>query len=281
MKRTFKTILLAALGLMAGVTIVQAQGTTTYPAGDLLIGFTTGFGNDVVYDLGQESALSNGETWNLAFLLSNYGNYSGVSWGVIGNGNNSGSPRILWTTTAVGVTAGVVQGKSKFGALNSDAGALYENFTNTGAGNWVAVSSSGPTSWNEITTPNATLGTSYINEYENPNVVGVTSASFSQVLDDGSTPTLLGTFALAANGVVTFTVPSPVINSETLSGGQFILIGTGGSASAQYRIFSTTDLKLPFASWTPVYTNFFLSNGSFAYTNSMTTSNSFFRVETP
>jgi hypothetical protein len=288
MKKTYKTMLLAALiahGLMAGVTAVQAQAT--YPTGELIIGFTVGSGNDTVYDLGQVSSLANGETWNLGFLLTGYGNFSSLSWGVIGSGQAIGSPRTNWTSTAVGVVPPPITGSSKFNAMINCVTTIYNNnFTNAGAGNWGVVPATASTSWNVETTPNATLSTDYINEYENPNVGGVNSLTLSQVINNGSTPTILGTFSLAANGVVTFSVPTsspPVINSATLSGsGQFILTGTGGSANAQYRILATTDLTQPVASWIPVYTNNFLSTGSFAYTNnSPTNAASFFRIVTP
>lgn len=208
MNKTCKALWLTAFSLMAVITAVKAQPGTLYPTNDLIMGFSTGVGNDQLYDLGQESALVNGETWNLAFLLTGYGNYSGVSWGVIGNSTNSGSPRTLWTTTAVGSTPAIVQGAPKFSALNNDCGLLYENFTNAGAGQWVTVPTSSTTSWSLVTTPNATYATDYINEYENPNVLGVTSASFFQVLNNGSSPTLLGKFTLSSIGVVTYNTNS-------------------------------------------------------------------------
>lgn len=85
------------------------------------------------------------------------------------------------------------------------------------------------------------------------------------------------------SGYITVTQASvPVLSGPTLSNGNLILNGTGGSAGAQYRILTTTNLALPLASWTPVYTNNFAPDGSFGYTNSLSGSSaSFFRVATP
>ena len=65
--------------------------------------------------------------------------------------------------------------------------------------------------------------------------------------------------------------PNPTIGSAQMSNGQFILSGSNGPAGVQYRILGTTNLALPLASWTPVYTNVFATDGSYSYTNSSPT----------
>lgn len=85
-------------------------------------------------------------------------------------------------------------------------------------------------------------------------------------------------------GYITVTqAPTPIFGGPVLSNGSLILSGTGGgSAGAQYRILTTTNLALPPASWTPVFTNNFAPDGSFGYTNSpLTNRASFFRVVSP
>ena len=62
--------------------------------------------------------------------------------------------------------------------------------------------------------------------------------------------------------------PKPVLNKPVLSGSNLILSGVNGPAGQQYRILSTTNVALPLASWTPVYTNTFNADGSYGYTNS-------------
>lgn len=78
--------------------------------------------------------------------------------------------------------------------------------------------------------------------------------------------------------------PLPTISSTTLSGGNLILNGSGGLAvaGAQYRILNSTNITVPLANWTPVWTNVFELDGSFSYTNSPVTGPaSFFRLVTP
>jgi autotransporter-associated beta strand protein len=62
--------------------------------------------------------------------------------------------------------------------------------------------------------------------------------------------------------------PRPVLNKPVLVGSNLILSGVNGPAGQQYRILSTTNVALPLASWTPVYTNTFNADGSYGYTNS-------------
>jgi PKD repeat protein len=209
MKRTQKAIWFAAIGLLTFAGAIQAQFTTTYPPGDLIIGFTTTAGNDVMYDLGKATALTNGKTWNLASQLTAYGNYSGVYWGVIGNSTNTGTARYAYSTTLPGVVPNSVNA-STFTALNNAAKTMYQNFTNAGAGQSCTVGASIDWSWNQATI-NGANSSYYVNAYENPNVQGVTSTDFSKMLNDGSAPVLLGQFTLAANGVVTFITNSSVV----------------------------------------------------------------------
>lgn len=224
MKKTFSALLLA---VSASVTL-PALGTTAYTPGDLLIGFSTESGSDEIYDLGQESSLTNGKTWNLASLLVNYGNYSTLNWGVIGNSTNAGTVRTAWTSTVTGVVPNTITGFGAFGKLNTVVTSIAQS-TSSGtisAGQSYTPLASDPNSWNGQTLT-GTLATDYINAYENPNVLGVGSADFSQVKSDGSAPTLLGNFSLAANGVVTF---NTVSSSPTPPVAGFSGSPTGGFA---------------------------------------------------
>ena len=204
MNKLYKTVLLAALGL-AGVSAAEA---TTYTQGDLLIGFTVSSGNDQVYDLGQESALFNGENWSLGSLLAGY-NLNNVSWGVIGDA--SGAPRIAFTTTG-GSQPNPVANNTQWSTLNAAAGALiqFAGPASSAAGVSVASDSSQSFSWNQETI-NGTLTTEYVNAYENPNVVGTVSDTLWAVpVGPSATATEVGNFALDGTGVVTFTaVPEP------------------------------------------------------------------------
>jgi PKD repeat protein len=74
----------------------------------------------------------------------------------------------------------------------------------------------------------------------------------------------------SANTLANYIVvkPKPALGKPVLSGTSLILSGVNGPAGQQYRILSTTNVALPLASWTPVYTNTFNSDGSYGYTNS-------------
>ena len=76
--------------------------------------------------------------------------------------------------------------------------------------------------------------------------------------------------------------PNPTIGSVQISNGQFILSGSNGAAGVQYRILGSTNLALPLASWTPLFTNVFANDGSYSYTNSpVTNAASFFQLVSP
>jgi hypothetical protein len=90
----------------------------------------------------------------------------------------------------------------------------------------------------------------------------------------GSSSNVLANFIVAS--------PTPKLASVAFSGGKLVLGGTNAPAGVKYRILTATNLVLPLASWTPVLTNTFLSNGSFAYTNSTPTNKAaFFRLVSP
>ena len=61
----------------------------------------------------------------------------------------------------------------------------------------------------------------------------------------------------------------PVISNTMLSGTNFIFSGTGGSPSANYTVFTTTNLASP--SWVPLVTNTFDASGGFSVTNAVNT----------
>jgi len=74
----------------------------------------------------------------------------------------------------------------------------------------------------------------------------------------------------------------PVIGNVGMSGGSLVLGGSGGISGQQYRILCSTNVASPLASWTPVWTNVFQSNGSYSYTNSSPTNDaSFYIMVTP
>src|SRR5258706_3561518 len=148
-----------SLGLMAAV--VAALGwpaqAATY-SGDLLVGFTKQSGTDVIYDLGQASALTNGQSWNLASLLSGL-NLTNVSWGVIGD--KAGTPRLAWTSTA-GPTPPVILNNTRWATLDTPTKSIYQFFTTGGAGQSLSIAATDGNNWNQQAI-NGNLTTHYHN----------------------------------------------------------------------------------------------------------------------
>ena len=94
--------------------------------------------------------------------------------------------------------------------------------------------------------------------------------------------TVYGPGGSSTNILANYIVTSPVPEINTaLVAGQFTLGGTNCPVGVQYRILTSTNLTLPIASWQPVVTNKFLSNGSFSYTNATTNATSFFQMVSP
>jgi PKD repeat protein len=203
-----KRFKLAVLATAIGVILNSAQAQTLYN-NDLLIGFTTQSGNDVIYDLGAESSLTNNQTWNLHSLLSGY-NLNIVYWGVIGafqnNGGTGKNYDDVWSTTA-GSPPPKINGLTAFANENTAIGTIYQFMPAAGAGNSFTISATDDNSWNQQTI-SGSGPSQYISVYGNPNVVGPTSDSLYQIVANNTAPTLVGHFTLASSGVVTFSTGS-------------------------------------------------------------------------
>jgi hypothetical protein len=210
MKSLYKAALLAVLGL-ASVASVQAA---TYNQ-DLIVGFTTQSGSDLIYDLGSAASVLGGtagvnDTWNLSSLLT--GNLSTVSadyWGVIGDNKTAQTPAHAVYTTIQ--TPGSLSGTGQWSPIDTADKTIYGSFATAGAGQYASVATGNSASWNTETISGA-LTTDYVNAYGNPNTLGVGSIDLMQVLNDGSAKTDVGTFSLSSGGVLSFTptaVPEP------------------------------------------------------------------------
>jgi len=208
MKTQIKTAIVALA--LAAATSAQAA---TYN-GDLLIGFSSTTGNDVIYDLGSFASLVNGQQWNLSSLLGAY-TLSTVNWGVVGNSTTAanggiGTSRQIWTTR--NGTPGPVTGNPMGASINTADGSMYLGFATAGAGQSLSILSTDDNSWNHQTI-NPTLTGQYLNVYGNPNTVGLSSIALWAATANNSAPTQLLNFSLGANGIVTYgtvgVVPEP------------------------------------------------------------------------
>jgi hypothetical protein len=80
------------------------------------------------------------------------------------------------------------------------------------------------------------------------------------------------------------TVPkAPVVKSPSISGGNLILTGTGGTPNSSYTILTTTNLLTPLADWTVSTTGTLDGNGAFSNSIPLNSSQptSFFKLKVP
>jgi len=92
-----------------------------------------------------------------------------------------------------------------------------------------------------------------------------------------------GTFNPANGSLTIVAAAAPTFNSSTLSGGNLVLTGTGGTPSGTYSLLTATNLTTPIASWTTNTTGTFDTGGAFsnAIPVNATTPAQFFRMKTP
>ena len=96
------------------------------------------------------------------------------------------------------------------------------------------------------------------------------------------TLTVIGPGGSATNTVANYIVASPtpkIISSA--SNGQIMFTGKNCPAGVKYRILNSTSVIASLASWKPVYTNTFASNGTFSYTNTVGNGDLFFVLVSP
>jgi hypothetical protein len=192
MKQHFKAILMA----IAASALVASNAQAA--SGDLIVGFERGAGNTFVYNLGQFSALVNGEQWNLSAQLAGAGFNpttpgSGVNFGVIGYNNFDST---LYSTISLADSA------SDFNGAKSAVNTLNNNNHIQGFGSGV--------DWYTETENQFASGNWIGSTLNNPNANQPGGATlFSYGLDSGSTASHFD-FTLGADGVLTYgVVPEP------------------------------------------------------------------------
>jgi len=209
MKTKLKMALLSG-ACLAMAASAQAQN---YVNGDLLVGFTGG-GTDFIYDLGQFSSLSVGQTWNIGSGL-------GAKFGVVGaqstgkhiyatsfdSTENSFDPTALYNTasanirTISGQPTALTIGTSRTPGPGDTTSWTYQTAQPPGT--------PGNTFENNFFDPNVNVGSpAYF--FDNPNTGGVTSQNAWFTYD-------------SANGVLSY-VPEPTAGC-LLGGGSLLILG--------------------------------------------------------
>lgn len=87
-----------------------------------------------------------------------------------------------------------------------------------------------------------------------------------------------------AQGFVNITVvPAPLFSGAAKSGTNVVLSGFNGLAGGSFRILSTTNLVVPLASWTDIFSGTFNGSGQFIFTNPITsgTSQRYYILQAP
>jgi hypothetical protein len=190
-------ITLVLTGIAAGASAASAHAQsqsilTTYTAnsGDLIAGFTTGTGNDLMLNLGTAGSLQSGQYWDLTTLLggtipSNVSSHwATVQWGVIGAGGAFGYTTAN-TTPANLSTAGLNTVK---GTVNGIGGDLLSGIATPASGG------SDDSNWYGGTVSGA-AGT-YETAWINPNANGAGTIDFYRGQNNNTTPTVLNTWTL-------------------------------------------------------------------------------------
>jgi hypothetical protein len=223
MKTSIKTTILAMAGMALMIDAAHAQ----YSAGDLIVGFTSGSGNDVVYDLGKFSTFTDGESWNLLASLKStpgsYANLNGLNWGVVGAQSTglSSTLKTVYSTVPHGQSTVPVSipNTTTYNGIATSVNTIGQFITAGPAGIDV---SSDAASWNGETIVGGS-GT-YFNNYgsatlNNPNSTTPANFTSGSVIEDlygtkanNSTSALLGTLTFDSTGTLTFSavaVPEP------------------------------------------------------------------------
>jgi hypothetical protein len=98
-----------------------------------------------------------------------------------------------------------------------------------------------------------------------------------------STDTTIDAAFLVALSPAIVVVTPPHIGTARISGGNFVLNGSGGTSGGGYSVLSQTNVAQPLANWAVVGTGTFDGSGNFSFTNGATsgTAKRFYRIRVP
>ena len=219
-----KTVLFAGIAA-AAVSSTQAQiATSPYVQGGAFAAFTSNTGNDLIINLGLESSLYNGQTWDLGSLLTgNVALANSPTWSVLAADSGNIYTTVPHAYPAPGATSDFFGAQ---GAVNS-----IGQYITTSSG--VATPAASAT-FSFSTENNAANPQTYLlaNEY---GVVGGAFSGSSQIQDfysadnasDPATKLNPGQFTLTSAGLLTYGVvaaPEPASYTLAAFGGIMVLV---------------------------------------------------------
>lgn len=234
-----KRSILITLQSSAALALMTAAAQAQYSTGDFVVGFTSGSGNDVVYDLGRVSNFTDGQSWNLnSALTSSPGSYSSLgnlNWGGVGGISLglSSSLKTVYSTVPAGQTTvpAKIPNTTTFNGIRTSIDTIGQFITSGPAG---IDSASDPASWNGETIVGGTgtffnnYGSTTINDPNSTTPASFTSGAVVEdlyaVKADNTPGQLLGTLTFDSTGTLTFNasaVPEP--STLSLLGGAAVL----------------------------------------------------------
>jgi len=85
------------------------------------------------------------------------------------------------------------------------------------------------------------------------------------------------------NTVALLITPQPRFLNVSASGGELVMIGSGGPTNGNYYLLTATDVTLPASNWSRIVTNQFDAAGNFNLTNTLdpNASQTFYRLQLP
>ncbi len=215
-----------------------------------------------------------------ALYLNGVNTYTGLT------SNNSSPTNGLGLLAGIGTIAGPVFNKTNSAIGGGSAAAIgtltiNNNLTNNG-NVFIRVNKSLSPQSNDVISVSGTLissgsGTVTVTNIGPALALGDKFKLFNKAVTGGGSLIVLGagvTWAnnLAGDGsisVASLTAPRPVIVSTKLSGTNLVFSGTNGTGvvGGTYYVLSSTNVTAPLASWTPIFTNTFITGGAFTVTN--------------
>lgn len=230
--------------------VASFSGTPTNGVAPLSVTFTdasTGSITNWIWNLGDGTSVTNSSSASVNHTYA-AGTYT-LSLTVNGTGGSS-----LATSNNYIVVTNALPVAGFSGAPTNIFVTQTVTFTDASSGsitNWIWSFGDGSASVTNIS--NASVNHAYA-------TTGTDTVSLVVNGADGSSTNTLANYIVVK--------PKPALGKPVLTGGGLVLSGTNGPAGQQYRILSSTNVALPLASWTPVFTNTFNSDGSYGYTNS-------------